>query len=345
MFGLFVWWFYFCRCGFLLFFLEWFESSERNTHPKSSFRHIDGFDHAKSYRRSQDEIMVLQNNSRDSYQNILVDIMVLGKNDGPTLDIQLDTYRLPEDLEDYFVLGPLFVSDTSDLIWKVFFSSTESADLRDILFASVYICFTLFPMTHWSSVVCLIISSTLWNFCQGKSCSTSLPSSKDVDADQHFMSFKFELVEGHQDNLLMVCGLLGTLIVEPYDYILDDQECLTEEVSRIRFNTTVQRLSCILYGLCDCLFVVGCNCQRRRCSSLDIEDHQCLNRKILSSWKTHPKPKHVVVPNGITGNVIFASWYLLLEVDIVWPDLFCISHVYVKPLRPTIYIMVHPFNL
>jgi len=60
--------------------------------------------------------MVLQNNSRDSYQNIFVDIMVLGKNDGPTLDIQLDTYRLPEDLEDYFVLGPLFVSDTSDLI-------------------------------------------------------------------------------------------------------------------------------------------------------------------------------------------------------------------------------------
>ena len=50
------------------------------------------------------------------------------------------------------------------------------------------------------------------------------------------LSFKFELVEGHPDNLLMVCGLLGTLIVEPYDYILDDQECLTEEVSRIRFQ-------------------------------------------------------------------------------------------------------------
>lgn len=127
-----------------------------------------------------DEIMVLQNNSRDSYQNIFVDIMVLGKNDGPTLDIQLDTYRLPEDLEDYFVLGPLFVSD--------------------------------------------------------------------VDADQHFMSFKFELVEGHQDNLLMVCGLLGTLIVEPHDYILDDQECLTEEVSRIRFNTTVQNFNSMQTG-------------------------------------------------------------------------------------------------
>lgn len=146
--------------------------------------------------------------------------------------------------------------------------------------------------------MCLTISSTLWNFCQGKSCSVSLPSSKDVDADQHFMSFKFELVEGHQDNLLMVCGLLGTLIVEPHDYILDDQECLTEEVSRIRFNTTVQRLSCILYGLCDCWFVVGCNCQRRRCSSLDIEDHQCLNRKIRSSWKTQPKRRHFVVQNG-----------------------------------------------
>jgi len=153
--------------------------------------------------------------------------------------------------------------------------------------------------------VCLTISSTLWNFCQGKSCSVSLPSSKDVDADQHFMSFKFELVEGHQDNLLMVCGLLGTLIVEPYDYILDDQECLTEEVSRIRFNTTVQRLSCILYGLCDCLFVVGCNCQRRRCSSLDIEDHQCLNRKIRSSWKTQPKRRHFVVPNGDFCFVMF----------------------------------------
>lgn len=130
--------------------------------------------------------------------------------------------------------------------------------------------------------------------------------SKDVDADQHFMSFKFELVEGHPDNVLMLCGLLGTLIVEPYDYILDDQECLTEEVSRIRFNTTVQRLSCILYGLCDCLFVVSaCNCQRRRYSSLDTGDHQCLNRKSLSSRKTQPKRRHFVVPNGITGNVIY----------------------------------------
>ena len=36
---------------------------------------------------------------------------VAGVNDGPMLDVFLDSYTLKEDLEEYLVLGPLFVSD------------------------------------------------------------------------------------------------------------------------------------------------------------------------------------------------------------------------------------------
>ena len=134
--------------------------------------------------------------------------------------------------------------------------------------------------------------------------------SKDVDADQHFMSFKFEMVEGHPDNVLMLCNLLGSLIVEPYDYILDDQECLTEGVSQIRFNTTVQRLSCIFKEgfdarmVCDFLCVVsGCNCQGRRYFSLDIDDHQCLIHRILGVY-FHGTITKFYESHGTCGDIV-----------------------------------------
>ena len=124
--------------------------------------------------KTEDEIMGVNNNSRDSYQSILVDIEVLGRNDPPMLELFLDTYTVPEDRADYLVLGPLFVSD--------------------------------------------------------------------IDANDYPLSFRFELVTGHKDNMLMVCGLLGTLIGEPYNYTLDENECLQEGASLIQFNTTVQKL-------------------------------------------------------------------------------------------------------
>ena len=113
------------------------------------------------------------NNSRDSYQRILVDIEVLGQNDPPVLELLLDTYTLPEDRADFLVLGPLFVSD--------------------------------------------------------------------IDAQDYELSFRFELVAGHPENMLMVCGLLGALIQEPYNYTLDANECLMD-APVIQFNTTVEKL-------------------------------------------------------------------------------------------------------
>lgn len=104
----------------------------------------------------------------------VVDLEVLGRNDPPMLELQLDTYSLPEDREDFLVLGPLFVSD--------------------------------------------------------------------IDARDYQLSFRFELVAGHPENLLMLCGLLGTLIMEPYSYTLDENECLVQGSRVIHFNTTVQRL-------------------------------------------------------------------------------------------------------
>lgn len=119
------------------------------------------------------------NNSRDSYQRILVDIEVLGQNDPPVLELLLDTYTLPEDRGDFLVLGPMFVSD--------------------------------------------------------------------IDANDYELSFRFELVAGHPGNMLMVCGLLGTLIHEPYNYTLDENECLMDAPA-IQFNTTVQNFNSMQSG-------------------------------------------------------------------------------------------------
>jgi len=57
----------------------------------------------------RDELLGLD--FRSSNSSFLVDIEVAGVNDGPMLDVFLDSYTLKEDLEEYLVLGPLFVSD------------------------------------------------------------------------------------------------------------------------------------------------------------------------------------------------------------------------------------------
>ena len=46
----------------------------------------------------------------------------------------------------------------------------------------------------------------------------------DIDASDYELSFRFELVAGHRENMLMLCGLLGTFIQEPYNYTLDENE-------------------------------------------------------------------------------------------------------------------------
>ena len=63
----------------------------------------------------------------------------------------------------------------------------------------------------------------------------------DIDAQDYELSFRFELVAGHPENMLMVCGLLGALIQEPYNYTLDANECLMD-APVIQFNTTVEKL-------------------------------------------------------------------------------------------------------
>lgn len=62
---------------------------------------------------------------------------------------------------------------------------------------------------------------------------------RDIDAAEYEMSFKFELVVGHEWNMhlgglggfrqafprLMICGLQGAFIEEPWEYRLDESGC------------------------------------------------------------------------------------------------------------------------
>ncbi|CAK9082964.1 unnamed protein product [Durusdinium trenchii] len=111
--------------------------------------------------------------SRGVPQSILVEIEVAGVNDGPSLEVFLDSYRLQEDAEEYLVLGPMFVTD--------------------------------------------------------------------IDADQNEMSFKFELIAGHEWNT-------PTWLCLDVLKAANNWRCFLIGTSAIHFNTTVENFNSLQSG-------------------------------------------------------------------------------------------------
>jgi len=70
----------------------------------------------------------------------------------------------------------------------------------------------------------------------------------DSDAGENLLSFKFELVSGHDWNRLMMCGLVGVDIEEPWENTLDEAGCLDAGTSLIHFNTTVENFNSMQTG-------------------------------------------------------------------------------------------------
>eukprot|EP00930_Biecheleria_cincta_P038907 TRINITY_DN26756_c0_g3_i1.p1 TRINITY_DN26756_c0_g3~~TRINITY_DN26756_c0_g3_i1.p1 ORF type:complete len:2437 (+),score=322.57 TRINITY_DN26756_c0_g3_i1:864-7313(+) len=70
----------------------------------------------------------------------------------------------------------------------------------------------------------------------------------DIDAGNHTLSFTFDLVLGHEWNLLHMCELMNVAIEDPWEHRLDETGCLREGVGRLQINSTVENFNSMQRG-------------------------------------------------------------------------------------------------